>query len=1174
MDGFAVRSLIEEIFDPATIKRASVILAEGKIIRWQKKAIGEDRFNLSGKVRGSQAQTYETSVEISGAPNGRLDAACDCTCPVGYDCKHAAALLALWSRAEEGGGRAEQTQPSPSQATLEPVPSALREWLAKLEAKPEPPRLTPRQDKHVAYQLTRGYGPGWRLGVGVLSTPRTGRWRFSKPQTNFARAAQAPQYVTAEDIDLVRRYRLMAESDYSFGSGWGVDLAYGPGFEALRDTVATGRAYLEDETSPLVWIEAVEGRLAWRRIGSARAGEELRLILFDASQPEGSAPELLVLPTTPLVCLDPHAHRLGPLKPPLDANIALRLFSIPLVPVACVDLLDDMLPEAIRALLPALPVKRKVIRHQNSPRPMIRIGVQTMVVQASQLPNHRSRHNYWQSVQTEQLVGDVVFELAQQRYTPNWRPGWRPGQAGGDDVLTDDGVFIHRHVRDPKAESARIAQLSALGLHPFHDRPGVQPPSDGGLGIGWAVGLSQEEAKAKWLSVLPALSAQGWGIELSPESGLAIDRLDDGALALEWRPATASGLDAAKGSGSSAIAAVGDDEDRRIDWFDTHIGARINGAPVDLAPVIMQWLRTAKPSERQSRLAGLLDPPSGAGPMLLPMTDGRLVSVNPAALYPVIEALLALFSPREIEEGSVRVQSARLAEAAEIEGLREAMGGWASGSRPARLVEAIRSWRERPAPALPDWFAAALRPYQVAGVTWMAMLADAGLGGCLADDMGLGKTVQTLAWLAALKAMDRLSRPALIIAPTSVVPNWAAEAEKYAPGLRVATLTGSDRALRFDAVSEADLVLSSYALLPRDIETLAAQDWSLVALDEAQMIRNPATAVAKAARRLKADQKLALSGTPVENHLGDLWSLMTFLNPGLLGDAKQFASDFRKPIEAGSDPQARTRLARRIGPFLLRRTRGDVVAELPDRTELSHLIALHRPQQDLYEATRATMQRRVQEALDAKGLMQSSIVILDALLKLRQCCCDPRLVPKAPKAAREGGSAKLDRLMEMLLELKAEGRKVLVFSQFVSMLDLIRAQVIEAGLSHEWLTGSSKDRAGPVKRFQNGEADLFLISLKAGGAGLNLTAADTVILFDPWWNPAVEAQAIGRAHRIGQQRPVFVHRLIAQGTIEEKMTALQARKRDIANAIWDGEADGSGGGLAGLDTEDVLALFA
>ena len=382
------------------------------------------------------------------------------------------------------------------------------------------------------------------------------------------------------------------------------------------------------------------------------------------------------------------------------------------------------------------------------------------------------------------------------------------------------------------------------------------------------------------------------------------------------------------------------------------------------------------------------------------------------------------------------------------------------------------------------------------------------------------------------------------------------------------TLHGPDRAQRFDQIAGADLVLTTYALLTRDTETLLPAQWHLVVLDEAQAIKNPASKAAQLTARLLAGHRLCLTGTPIENHLGELWSQLSFLVPGLLGDHRRFGRVFRNPIEKQGDEARRDLLTRRIRPFLLRRTKGEVEADLPAKTEILRRVELAGDQRDLYETVRLAMHERVRQEIAAKGFARSQIIILDALLKLRQVCCDPRLV-KLTAAKRVAGSAKLAQLMEMLPELIEDGRRVLLFSQFTSMLDLIRPEVERAGLAFVQLRGDTADRATPVARFQAGEVPLFLISLKAGGVGLNLTAADTVILYDPWWNPAVEAQAMDRAHRIGQDKPVFVYKLIAEGTIEERMLELQERKRALAAGVL-GQA---GGKLAAFAEADLQALF-
>jgi SNF2 family DNA or RNA helicase len=431
----------------------------------------------------------------------------------------------------------------------------------------------------------------------------------------------------------------------------------------------------------------------------------------------------------------------------------------------------------------------------------------------------------------------------------------------------------------------------------------------------------------------------------------------------------------------------------------------------------------------------------------------------------------------------------------------------------------------------------------------MQFLASHGLHGILADDMGLGKTLQTLTHLMAEKASGRSNgKPSLVIAPTSVVPNWRAEAAKFAPGLRVLVLNGADRKKYYESIPHADLVITSYALLQRDVEKMTEHQFHVVVLDEAQYIKNHRAKVAQAACELVAKHRLCLSGTPIENHLGELWSLMNFLIPGFLGTEDAFNQNFRKPIEDERNPEKNALLKKRIAPLILRRTKDQVAKELPPKTEMVHLVELTSDQKDLYETVRATMDKRVREAIAARGIQQSQIVFLDALLKLRQICCDPRLLPE-DFAAGITSSAKLDYLKELLETLIEEGRSILIFSQFTSMLSLIEDHLAEKKVPYLKLTGESKDRGKLVEQFQTGNFPVFLISLKAGGTGLNLTAADTVIHYDPWWNPASEAQATDRAYRIGQDKPVFVHKLLSQETVEERIHRLQLDKAKLAEDL-------------------------
>jgi len=415
--------------------------------------------------------------------------------------------------------------------------------------------------------------------------------------------------------------------------------------------------------------------------------------------------------------------------------------------------------------------------------------------------------------------------------------------------------------------------------------------------------------------------------------------------------------------------------------------------------------------------------------------------------------------------------------------------------------------------------------------------------------MGLGKTLQTLTHLLAEIDSGRSGGlPSLVIAPTSVVMNWQREAAKFAPDLKVLVLQGADRKANFRKIPKSDLVLTSYALLHRDLARLVEHEFHLLALDEAQHIKNPGAQVTQAVATLRARHRLCLSGTPVENHLGELWSLFHFLMPGLLGSLDTFRSVYQTPIEKNGSEAKRAALARRVGPLILRRTKHDVAKELPPKTEILHEIEMSEAQKDLYETVRSTMDKQVRQALAIRG-QQAQIVFLDALLKLRQICCHPRLLKER---ASEASSAKFDYLVDLLQIFREEGHRVLLFSQFTSMLDIIEAHLVAKGMSYLKLTGETKDRQGLVERFQGGEGEVFLISLKAGGTGLTLTGADTVIHYDPWWNPAAQNQATDRAYRIGQDKPVFVHKLICRNTVEERIQQMQGKKDDLATDLLSG----------------------
>jgi SNF2 family DNA or RNA helicase len=497
----------------------------------------------------------------------------------------------------------------------------------------------------------------------------------------------------------------------------------------------------------------------------------------------------------------------------------------------------------------------------------------------------------------------------------------------------------------------------------------------------------------------------------------------------------------------------------------------------------------------------------------------------------------------------------------------------------AALRERLQAMQMAKAPTVSAALASVLRPYQRDGVAWLQFLAALGAGGVLADDMGLGKTVMTLSLLASMREA-RGAAPSLVVCPTSVASNWVAEAARFTPDLLVCSLSGAAAIERRSAaLTSADLVVTTYGLLRRDVELLRSVAFRVVVLDEAQTIKNIDAATTRAARALRAEMKLCLTGTPIENRLSELWSILDFCNPGILGTRRTFETRFERPLSAsvaeGAPPERaaeRNRIAARLRallrPFVLRRTRAEVLPELPPRQEIDLHCPIAPSHRRRYDALAVALRDEVRAFMSRDTHARAGIALFTALLRLRQMACDPRLID--PRDDIEGSKRAV--FMATVQELIAAGRRALVFSQFTELLTLWRADLDRAGVRYEYLDGGTRDRDAAIARFQSGDAPLFLISLKAGGAGLNLTAADTVIHCDPWWNPAVEDQATARAHRLGQTRGVIVYRLVARGTVEDRVIALKDRKRALADALI--AENVSHDTLAGLSADDLALLLA
>jgi len=733
-------------------------------------------------------------------------------------------------------------------------------------------------------------------------------------------------------------------------------------------------------------------------------------------------------------------------------------------------------------------------------------------------------------------------------------------------------------LRDLDAEANALDRVWDLGLLPLPIETLQWRTDDHANLAGPLWTLVQEDLFGDfWAEKLPDLQAEGWSVVVRP--GFAHESVPVDAWHLIVSPVTGEVLGkevAARMRGRTQGIAALDQTTGEGSWLLT-LGIEIDGQMVDVVPLLANLLQRDARWLDASQIAAIDD----NALIRLRAPGGKRIDALAAPIKAIVIGMLDLLTDPRRNEGPLPLSSwdaqrfdAMCASLLETQRERAgAHGAWQlqgeAGLR--QLAQRLKAnGGIRPVPPPKD-LAVNLRPYQLHGVAWLQYLREHHLAGILADDMGLGKTAQALAHLLLEKQSGRLDCPALVVLPTSLVFNWQAEAKRMAPTLRVLTLQGAERAEDFCRMAEHDVVLTTYPLLWRDISALAAQPFHLLILDEAQTVKNAASRSANAVRRLQARHRLCITGTPLENHLGELWTQFDFLMPGFLGDARSFARLWRRPIEINGETLRAQLLAQRVRPFILRRRKEEVASELPPRTEVIKRVQLQGHQRDLYESVRVAADEQVRRILQRKGFSGAQITILDALLKLRQVCCDPYLL-KGVKPVKTMERAKLELLRDMLPALVAEGRRILVFSQFTEMLGLIETELKNLQLSWLALTGKTPPaaRGAVVEQFQSKTVPILLISLKAGGVGLNLTAADTVLHMDPWWNPAVEEQATARAHRIGQEQSIFVYKLVVEGSIEERILELQARKAALAEGVL-----GSDGGLSPkFSADDLQALLA
>ncbi|MBA2652868.1 MAG: DEAD/DEAH box helicase family protein [Tatlockia sp.] len=877
--------------------------------------------------------------------------------------------------------------------------------------------------------------------------------------------------------------------------------------ELVEKILATGRAYLANENEPLLMLgDELEAKLDWQF--TTKGTQHLVL--------ESDEGIILPLFLDKTWYFDSDENCLGLLNLPYSPSQLKHLLDTTTVPLEHAEAVARQMTETNPELpRPKIFTEKKFIKPK--PKPFIRFDATELVDSILEA-----------NVEPKLLfLASIFFDYEGLLVAKNEK-STSLFKTEGDCLLEIQRDFSHENNLNDDLE--QILNLRDFTLAEKTD-------ASNSLSDSQVLAQCNDETDLQWLhtQAVPLLKNKGWRVEFAHP---AYEELVD-ADELEWFSELNEGANG---------------------FFSYQLGILVDGKQVSIVPLMIELIDRLG----RDKIDNLADDMR----VKLPATAGKVLYLSFGRIKPLLRFLLQ-YGLRHIKKDEpLQITRYQLLLMQETEQAMLAISArWQGSEGLRRQLEQLVNLSSLPIIPIPQGLQATLRDYQQQGLDWLQFLRESRFGGVLADDMGLGKTVQTLAHLQVEKEAGRLTKASLIVAPTSLVGNWFAEASRFTPALKVLIFHGLERHTgEFD---DYDLVISTYGLIQRDKARFINYPFYYLILDEAQLIKNARTKTTQIIQQIQAAHRLCLSGTPLENHLGELWSLFHFLMPGLLGDAKQFRQFFKTPIEKFNDSEKRKLLAKRIQPFLLRRTKNQVARELPAKTEMTRTVELTGSQRDLYETIRMSMELKVREAIAKQGIGRSHIVFLDALLKLRQVCCDPKLLSMPGAEIAHGNSAKLDTLMELLDSLMDEGRRVLVFSQFTSMLQLIEEQLIARDYGYLKLTGQTQNRQALVNKFQEGAVPIFLISLKAGGTGLNLTRADTVIHYDPWWNPAVEDQATDRSHRIGQENPVFVYKLITAGTVEETMLIMQEKKRQL----FDGILSENAGDVTSLTKDDMELFF-
>lgn len=1119
--------LFEFDFSSAVFRRAVAYARTGRVESLSIAEFTPKKLQIRADVRGGER--YAVSIQLT-ATRSEIRESSSCSCMYGAACKHAAATLltffeSSWRdhlldhmRAESQSGAATESESHRSTGTLDmgkglaetalkPLSVQCERWLDALEATSvELPhhRMIPKYDigyvvrlnlsdrssALVDWEVVPALIPHVSPNSPVVGTSDELQGMCAAGGVNFA----------PEDAQILIGLGVLSLQQPSYRNSFGyagAPTAVKNG-ELLLKAIATGRCFLSgavptrlsigpQQRVHLVWERTVSGILC---AGLSGLSPDARMLAsksgsFYLDTKAGSVGEVVAEEGN----ISPKVWLKTPRVKPAQAlslAIAARKKGLPL------EGLEEVVGTGVIPQLGTPQVVVRVFATANQVRPTY-----------TQLSVAEDAHG---------LVGNFTGELP---YLHAISVAFRYGETevsslSKQQLFPDPEKSDVQIMRNSALEKQALDKLLALGAAPLASQPYTQRLETRGL---YGVRIQYEEYLTELLRFVRKLRAYaesaGWTVSV-PSNLIPID------------------IPQSAWAGTLVQSEEGS-------WFDAELTVEAQGRRIDMGQILVRLLEQdslgmwrIRCSEKERVVLALPD-------CCVEFDRERLVRVA------------GLVKELANRDSGRALRFDRYAAYAFENALQDSIGKWESPDAIGALRERIARIEQRATLSEPPQFEGTLRDYQQQGLSWLSAVSNAELGGILADDMGLGKTVQLIALMLHERAQNRAGVN-LVVCPKSVEPNWIAELAKFAPSLRVRRATGAGRIGADDDLSDADVVVTTYPILLRDAGALSRIDFNLAIFDEAQAIKNPSTVSYNAARALKARIKLPVSGTPIENNLKDLWAHFNLMMPGFLSSLPQFETVYRKPIEKNGDEEMRQHLAARVRPFILRRTKAEVAKELPPLTEIVQRCTLEGAQRDLYETIRQLTTKKVREALATKGAKRSHIEFLDALLKLRQACCDPALI-KTAAAKKVKISAKRATLMELLQTLLFEERSVIIFSQFTSMLALIEEEMRQQQVPYVMLTGDTEDRETPVKAFQAGEVRVFLMSLKAGGVGINLTAADAIIMYDPWWNPAVEAQAICRAHRIGQKKPVFAYRLIAEGTVEERILDLQAKKRALVENI-------------------------